>query len=157
MVTGKIINREASERSTYGTHTVFVNVGQVGCRIVDGCKIVAHALTRPVAADLLAPLAAEAGQTVAVGCNDYIAVSSHNHEVPTIAPELADGALRTTFTEEQCRIFLRLVEVRRQDNPVVQVFARARLGPSRLNGASLQLVEDVLVLTCNLLTCGLLR
>ena len=88
VMTGKIVNREATERSAHATQTVFIDIRQVGCCVVNGAEIVVHALACPVATDLLVPLRTEAGKATTVRCYDDIAVSGHDGEVPTIAPEL---------------------------------------------------------------------
>ena len=49
VMTSQIIYRETSEAGTYAAQTVFVYIRQVGCGIVDGRKIVVHALACPVA------------------------------------------------------------------------------------------------------------
>ena len=88
VMTCEVIDGEAAKAGTHGTHAVAVYVRQVvGC-VVDGREIVVHALSGPVAAYLLVPLAAESGQTTAVRRHDDITVGSHDGEVPAIAPEL---------------------------------------------------------------------
>ena len=85
-----------------------------------------------------------------VGSNDDVALSCHNHEVPTVAPELRNGALRSTFAEEQGGVLLIRVEVRRFDNPVVHVLASSCLYPTGFTASCCNLVEDVVVLMSNL-------
>ena len=151
---GKVVDREASERGANGCHAVAVDIREIVGSIIDGREIVVDALAGPVARNGLTPLMTETGQATTVGGNHHIALRGHNHEVPTVAPELADWALRTAFTEEQGRIFLGLVEIWRQDNPVEQVLSVSCLGPALLHFRHSQLVEDMLVLEGNLLNGG---
>ena len=58
------------------------------------------------------------------------------------------------FTEEEGRIFLRGVEVRGLDDPVVEVLAVGGLAPAGLGGAGDKLGEDVVVLVGELLDVG---
>ena len=146
VMTRQIVNAESSEAGTYGTQFVFIHVWQILCGIIDSCQIVFHALTSPVAADFLQPLLSESWQTTTVGGYYDIAVRSHNHEVPTVAPELGDRTLRTTFAEEQGGVFLCLVEVRWQNNPSEHVLAVRSLHPTLLYSGLSQLVEDMFVL-----------
>ena len=88
VVAGKVIDGETAERGADGTETVFVNKREVVGSIVDGSQIVSHALARPVARDLLVPLAAIARQSATVRGDDHIAVGSHDLEVPAVAPKL---------------------------------------------------------------------
>ena len=141
VVAGQVVHAEAAERGTHGTQAVFVYIRQVVGGIVDGHQIVVHALAGPVAAYFLAPLRAEAGQTVAVGGHNHIAVGGHDHEVPAVAPELAYGALRTALAEEQGGVFLVGVEVRGQNHPRQHVVAVGGLHPAALHGGLGQLVE----------------
>ena len=80
----------STEACTYGTKALGVYPWFL-CNIVYGREIVLHALTRVVTADLLQPFHAEAGETTTVGSYDNITLGCHNLEVPTIAPELANG------------------------------------------------------------------
>ena len=75
----------------------------------------------------------------------------HYLEVPTIAPELAYRTLRTTLTEQQCRIFLVLVEVWWKYNPYQHLLAVCSLYPAFLNLTHFKLVVEGLVLPCHLL------
>ena len=56
VMAGEIVDREASEACAHTSQLVLVNERQVVGGIVDGCEIVVHALSGPVAADLLVPL-----------------------------------------------------------------------------------------------------
>ena len=70
----EVVDRETSEAGTYGTQLVLIDIGQILGSIVDGSQIVFHALTCPVARDLLQPLLSEARQTTTVGSYDDIAL-----------------------------------------------------------------------------------
>ena len=79
--------------------------------IINGGEVVGHALPRPVATNFFVPFRAETRQATTVRGYDDIIVGSHDLEVPTIAPELAYGALWSALAEEQGGIFLVLIEV----------------------------------------------
>ena len=111
VMAGKVVDREASERGANGCHAVAVDIREIVGGIIDGREIVVDALAGPVARNGLTPLMAETGQATTVGGNHHIALRGHDHEVPTVAPELADRTLRTAFAEEQGGIFLGLVEI----------------------------------------------
>ena len=105
-----------------------------------------HALTAVIAADSLIPFYAESRKTATVGSYDDIIVGRHNLEIPTIAPELADRTLRTAFAEEQGRILLVRVEMRRIDNPGQHLLAVSGFHPASLYFTHFQLVVDLFVL-----------
>ena len=150
-MTGKIVHRESSEGSTYCSQSILIYIRQRIGSIIDSGEIVTHTLTGPVAADLLTPLRAEARQTATVRSNDHISLRGHDHEVPTIAPELTDRTLRTTLAEEQGRIFLILIEVWRQDHPVEHLLAIGCLHPFLAYLSWSELIEDMLILEGELL------
>ena len=156
-MTGEIVYGEAAETGSYGSKTVAVDIGKIVGGIVDGCEIVAHALSCPVAADCLVPLMAEAGQTAAVWCHDYVAVGCHDLEVPAVAPELAYRALRAAFAEEQGGVFLVWVEIGRENDPCEHVLAVGGLHPTLLYLAERKLGEDVVVFAGNLCYHGFLH
>ena len=157
VVACEVVDAEASKRCTYGCKSVFINEGQILSSIVDGREVVVHALSAPVTRDFLKPLLSEAWQTTTVRSHDNITVGSHDEEIPAVAPELGDRALRTSLAEEQGGVLLGLVEVRRQDNPCEHVFAIGGLHPALLDGGLCQLIEDVLVLEGQLGNGRLLR
>ena len=146
VVAGEVVDAEAAERGTYGTHAVAIDIGQRVASIVDGAEVVAHALACPVARDFLKPFLSEAGEAAAVGGDDDVALRCHDVEVPAIRPELRDGRLGTTFAEEQCGVLLRWVEVRWLYDPVEELQAVGGLAPTGLGGAWGKLREDVVVL-----------
>ena len=146
VMAGEIVDREASEACAHTSQLVLVNERQVVGGIVDGCEIIVHALAGPVAADLLVPLRAAARQSATVRCNHHIVVCRHDLHVPTVAPELAHRALRATLAEQQCGIFLILVEVGRQDHPILHLLAVGCLHPALLHLAEGELVIEQLVL-----------
>ena len=74
VMASEVIDAETSERGSNGSQAVFVDIGQVLGGIVNSSEIVVHALASPVAGDFFAPLRAEPWQTVAVGCNNDIAL-----------------------------------------------------------------------------------
>ena len=100
---------------------------------------------------------AEAGQTAAVWCHDYVAVGCHDLEVPAVAPELAYGALRAAFAEEQGGVFLVWVEIGRENDPCEHVLAVGGLHPTLLYLAERKLGEDVVVFAGNLCNHGFLH
>ena len=80
----------------------------------------------------------------------------HNHEVPTIAPELANRTLWATFAEQEGRVFLVVIEVRRQYYPIKHFLAICCFYPTLLYLYLTELVGDMFVLECNLLNGSLL-
>ena len=156
-MTCEIIDTETSEAGTHSTQLVFVNIRQVLGSIVDGSKIILHALTCPVATDLFQPFLSETRQTTTVGGYYHVTIRSHDHEVPTIAPELGNRTLRSTLTEEQGGVLLRFVEVRRQNHPGQHILAITGFHPTLLDSGFGQLVENVLILKGQLGNLCLLR
>ncbi len=144
-MTCQIVNREAAKRGTDGAETVLIDIRKVLHSIVYRGEVVLHALSGPVAADFLEPFLPEARHTATVRSNHDITLRSHYHKVPTVAPELRDGTLRTTFAEEERGIFLRGIKVRRQDDPGQHLLTVGCLHPTLFNGGLRKLVEDVLV------------
>ena len=144
--TCQIIDAEAAKRGTDGCQTVLVDERQILGSIVNSRQIVLHTLACPVAADFFLPFLSEAGQSVAVGGYDHIAVGGHNLEVPAIAPELAHRTLWTTLAEQQRGIFLAFLVVGRQHHPYQLLLSVGGLHPALLHLAECQLVKDVLVL-----------
>ena len=155
--TSQIVNRETSKRSTYSTQMILIDIGQIISSIVDSSEIILHALTCPVARDFLEPLLSESRQSTTIGCYHHIPLRSHDHEVPTIAPELRNRTLRTTLAEEQSGVLLSFIEVRWQNHPGQHLLTIAGLHPTLLNSGLGQLVENVLVLEGELSNLSLLR
>ena len=129
VVSGQPVYRISSEAGTYTAQAVFIYVRFLG-DVVDGGQVVVHAVSAVVGADFFQPFHAESRQTATVGGDDDVIVCSHNLEIPAVAPELADGALRTAFTEQQGRVFLVRVEVYRIDYPREHVFTVDSLCPA---------------------------
>ena len=121
VVAGEVVDAESAEGGSDTAEAVAVDIGQGVAGIVNGAEIVAHALTSPVAGDLLQPLLTEAGKTAAIGSNDDIALRSHDVEIPAVGPELGNRRLWATFAEEQGGVLLCGVEVRRLDDPVEEL------------------------------------
>ena len=157
MMTCEIVHAKTSERCTNSTKMVLIYIGQVVGSIVNRCQIVLHALTRPVARNFLQPLLTESRQATTIRCNYHISLRGHDHKVPTIAPELRNRTLRTTFAEEQGGVLLGFVEVWRQYNPSQHILSIAGLYPTLLYFGLGELVENVLVLESQLSNLRLLR
>ena len=151
MVSGKPIYGEASEAGAYATQAVFVDE-RLLCHFVNGGEVVLHALAAVITADGFVPLYTEARKTAAVGGYDDIVVGCHNLEIPTVAPELADGTLRAAFTEEEGGVLLVGVELRRINHPGQHLLAVGGLHPAGFHFAHFQLVVDLLVF-CGQLHC----
>jgi hypothetical protein len=98
VVTSQPINGEASEARSHTPQTILIDK-RLFRHLVNSRKIVFHALASIVAADLFVPLHTETGKATAVRGNHDIVVSGHNLHIPTVRPELAYRALRTTFAE----------------------------------------------------------
>ena len=81
-----------------------------------------------------------------VGGDDDIALLSHQTHVPAVGEELADGALRSALTEEQCGVLLGLVEVRWEDDPDEHIATVSGLDPALLDGDRAESVEGLLIL-----------
>ena len=116
VVSGKPIHRESAIACTGSTDMVGVDIGFLLHEIYRA-EIVLHVLASIVARNLGIPLSAEAGKSATVGCDDYVALRSHKAKIPAIAPELADGALRSALAIENCRIALSGVEIGREYHP----------------------------------------
>ena len=144
VVSGEPIDAVASETCADGAEAGAVNVGFSG-EVVDGGKIVLHALTGVVAADFFKPFHAEAGETAAVRGDDDIVVRRHDLEVPAVTPELTDGRLRSSFAEEEGGIFLGGVKVRRIDNPAEFLLAVGGFDPALLDFSPGEVVVEVVV------------
>ena len=80
----------------------------------------------------------EARKTTTVGSYDDIVVCRHNLEIPTVAPELADGTLRTAFTEEEGGVLLVRVELWRINHPGQHLLAVGGLHPAGFHLTHLQ-------------------
>ncbi len=145
VMSGKPVHRIASEAGSYASQPVFVYVRFLR-DVVYRAQVIIHAMSAVVGADFFQPFHAEARQSAAVGSDDDVIVSRHNLQVPAVAPELADGALRSAFAEEEGRVFLVRVEIDGIDHPRKHVLAVYRLGPARFYLAFLQLAEDMVVL-----------
>ncbi len=146
VVSGYPIDAVAAERSPYTAEPVFVRIGRVCHKLIDGGEVVAHTLSSVVAAYLFVPFHAEAGQSSTVRRYNDVVVCRHHHKVPTETPELADGRLRSSLAVEQGGVFLVRVEMWRIDYPCQHLFAVGRGLPARLHTPHLYLVVDVLVL-----------
>ena len=155
VMTGYPIDAETAERRANATQAILIYVGQVLYSLVDSCEIIAHTLSAVVAADFLVPCFAKTGQTATVGGYHYVAVGCHLHEVPAVAPELADGTLRTTFAIEQGGVFLGGVEMGRKHNPGQHLFAVRSGLPARNDRSHRHLVVDILILKGQLLTIAI--
>ena len=151
MVSGKPIYGETSEAGTYATQAVFVDE-RFFRHFVNGSEVVLHALAAIITADGFVPLYTEARKTTTVGSYDDIVVCRHNLEIPTVAPELADGTLRTTFTEEEGGVLLVRVELWRINHPGQHLLAVGGLHPAGFHLTHLQLVVNLLVF-CGQLHC----
>ena len=141
----QIIDREATKRGTDGSEAVFIDIRQVLHGIIYRGEVVLHALSCPVSADFLEPFLPEAWHTATVRGNHHITLRSHDHKVPTVAPELTDGTLGAAFAEEERGIFLRSVKVRRQNHPGQHLLSVGGLHPTLFDRRLCQLVEDVLI------------
>ena len=104
VVAGQPVDTETAERGADCTEALAVHI-RLGSDVVNGGEIVLHAEAGVVTADLFEPFFAESGQTAAVGGNDDVALCGHDLEVPTIAPELADGTLGTAFADRRVGYF----------------------------------------------------
>ena len=143
VVTGQPIYREGTEAGTYSTHFAYKRLGLdiVGC-----CEVVAHTLATIVFTDLFQPLLTKTGQSMTVGSYNDIALCGNQLQVPTIRPELAYGALRTTLTVEYGGIFLVGIEVGRIYYPRKHLLAIGSGYPAFLYVAHLYLGKHIVIL-----------
>ena len=116
MMTCQPIYGESTEAGAYTTQAILIYIRFLGY-LVNSSEIVFHALSAIIAADSLIPFQAKSGKTPTVRCHDNIVISRHDLEIPAVRPELAHRALRATLTEQQGRILLIRIELRRIDNP----------------------------------------
>ena len=124
---------------------VLVHIG-FAAKVVNSREVVLHTLSAVVAADFFQPFHTETRQAAAVGCNDNVVVGGHHLEIPAVAPELADGRLRSTFAEEECGIFLLRIEMGRIDDPAEHILAVGSLDPTLFDLAHRNLVVEGFVL-----------
>src|SRR5574344_1057615 len=116
VVSCKPISGITAETGSYTTQTVLVHIGFLA-KIVNGSQVIFHALSGIITTDFFQPFHSETGKSAAIRSDDDISVGSHDLKIPANAPELADRTLRTTFAEEQSRIFFCCIEMRRVNNP----------------------------------------
>ena len=116
VVSGEPVNAVTAEACAHCAEAFPVYVG-FGGDVVDRREIVLHAQAVVVAADFFQPFHAEAGQAAAVRGYHNVAVGCHDLEIPTVAPELADGRLRAALAEEEHGVFLSGVELGGIDHP----------------------------------------
>src|SRR2546421_115267 len=68
------------------------------------------------------PYFSERWKSSPVRCNNDITIRSHQLEVPSVRPELADGALRSALAIKQGWILFLRIEIGRIDNPCKYFF-----------------------------------
>ena len=107
---------ESTEAGAYTPQAILIYIRFLGYLVNSG-EIVFHALSAIIATDSLIPFQAKSGKPPTVRCHDNIIISRHDLEIPAVRPELANRALRATLTEQQGRILLIRIELRRIDNP----------------------------------------
>ena len=144
MMTCKPIYRESAVRCSHTAQTVFVDIAFFAY-VVDSRQVVFHILSAVVAAYLFEPLLSEAIESATVGSNHDIPIGCHYLEVPTVAPKLTYGRLRSALAVEQSGIFLRRVEVGRIYHPSQHILFVGSLYPTWFDVGYLQLVEDMFV------------
>ena len=149
------VDGEAAEAGAHASQVVTVYEGFFR-HLVDGRQQVLHALAAVVAADGFVPLRAESRHAAPAGGYDDVVVGRHHLEVPAVAPELAQWALRAAFAIEQGGVFLLRVELGRVDDPYEHVLLVGGLYPALLHASHLQLVVDVAVLLRQLAALGIL-
>ena len=149
VMSGQPIYRESSEAGTYASQTIFVHI-RLFCHFIDSSEVILHTLATVIATNLFVPFHTESRQTATVRSNDDIIISCHNLEVPAIRPELAYRALRTSFTEQQSRIFLVRIKLWRINHPCQHLFTICCFHPATFHFTHFQLVIDLFVLLCQL-------
>ena len=70
-----------------------------------------------VTRNLCIPFGAKTGESTTVRCNYNVAVRSHESQIPTVRPELANWRLWAALTIQYSRILFVRVEFRRINNP----------------------------------------
>ena len=144
VMSGQPIYGESSEAGTYTSQAIFVYI-RLFCHFIDSSEIIFHTLATVVTTDLLVPFHAKSRQAATIRSNNDIIIGCHNLEVPAIRPELAYRTLRTSFTEQQSRIFLVRIKLRRIDYPCQHLFAICCFHPATFHFTHFQLVVDLLV------------
>ena len=142
VVAGEPVDAVAAEGGATSTDAVGIDLGHLS-EVVGGGDVVLHAESAVVAGDFFTPFGAEAGNAATVGSDDEVACATHDLEVPTGAPELADHGLGTAFAEEECGIGLGGVVVVGVDKPNEHVFAIDGLDPMFFGFAHADLAEDL--------------
>ena len=84
-------------------------------------EVVLHVQARVVARYLLCPFLPERCGAASVGQYGHISLRRHQTVVPPVGPSLAERALRPSQADEDGRIFLAAVEMRRIDHPCEHV------------------------------------
>ena len=137
--------------STYGSFATALNDG------VD----VGHHLAAPVLRDLVDELLAEAGRAARVRRGDDPALRRPQRRIPSGRPRVLPRALRPAVDQEDHRVLLRGIEVRRLDQPGTASVAPAPPVTVRLSGAGtrrpsarLVLVRQRLARRCRRARCG---
>lgn len=102
VMSGKPIDAIATERSTDRTEVFGVAPWFFG-DIVDGSEVILHTLTSKVAGYLFVEGLSETWYAMSVRENNHIAISLHDRDIPTRAPELRDCTFRSALTIEQGR------------------------------------------------------
>ena len=142
-------HRESSEAGTYTSQAIFVYI-RLFCHFIDSSEIIFHTLATVVTTDLFVPFHAKSRQAATIRSNNDIIIGCHNLEIPAIRPELAYRTLRTSFTEQQSRIFLVRIKLRGIDYPCQHLFAICCFHPATFHFTHFQLVIDLFVLLCQL-------
>ena len=86
-------------------------------------EVVLHVQARVVARYLLCPFLPERCGAASVGQYGHISLRRHQAVVPPVGPALAERALRSSQADEDGRIFLAAVEMRRIDHPCEHVLS----------------------------------
>ena len=82
---------------------------------------------------------------MSVGCYDYIAHRSHELQIPTIAKELAHGALRSALAIKYGRIALGRIKIGRINYPSQHIASIGSTHPTTFYLAELDRGIDILV------------
>ena len=85
--------------------------------IVDRAQVIAYILPAVIARNLIQPLLSERRHAAPVRCDDHVSLRRHQLQIPTVTPELAYDALRSSLTVQQRRIAFGRIEIRRQHDP----------------------------------------
>jgi len=144
MVSCQPVYGETAVRSADTTQAVFIHVG-FSRNGINGWKIVQHILASIISADLLFPLLPHSRNTAPIGCYNDVPFGCHQLKVPTVGPKLPECALWAACTEQDGRIGLCRIKIRRINHPSQHFLVIGGLDHPFFHATHFELLEDFFV------------